>query len=93
VNESALSIGDGAMGFWATLEGLYPEARQQRCGIHKKIDVLICLLKSAQPKGKDPRHDIWQAETKADVSKMHSIYSSKCMNKIPKGYQLPPEKP
>jgi hypothetical protein len=26
-----LAIGDGAMGFWAALEDVYPETRQQRC--------------------------------------------------------------
>ena len=30
-----LVIGDGAMGFWAALEEVYPQTRQQRCWMHK----------------------------------------------------------
>ncbi len=32
-----LAIGDGAMGFWAALEEVYPETRQQRCWMHKTM--------------------------------------------------------
>ena len=35
-----LAIGDGAMGFWAALEELYPKTRQQRCWCHKTRNVL-----------------------------------------------------
>ena len=31
MNVPELAIGDGAMGFWAALEEVYPETRQQRC--------------------------------------------------------------
>ena len=35
MNVPQLAIGDGAMGFWAALEEVYPESRQQRCWMHK----------------------------------------------------------
>ena len=31
MNAPKLAIGDGAMGFWAALDEVYPETRQQRC--------------------------------------------------------------
>jgi hypothetical protein len=31
MNGPELAIGDGAMGFWAALEEVYPETLQQRC--------------------------------------------------------------
>ncbi len=34
MNGPELAIGDGAMGFWAALEEVYPETRQQRCWMH-----------------------------------------------------------
>ena len=34
MNIPELAIGDGAMGFWAALEEIYPEARRQRCWMH-----------------------------------------------------------
>jgi len=50
MNVPQLAIGDGAMGFWAALEEVYPESRQQRCWMHKTMNVLNCLPKSLQPK-------------------------------------------
>ena len=52
MNIPELAIGDGAMGFWAALEEIYPKTRQQRCWMHKVMNVLNCLPKSAQPKAK-----------------------------------------
>ncbi len=56
-----LAISDGAMGFWAALEEVYPQTRQQRCWMLKTMNVLNCLPKSAQPKAKAALHSIWQA--------------------------------
>ncbi len=39
-----LAIGDGAMGFRAALEEVYPETRQQRCWMHKTMNVLHILF-------------------------------------------------
>ena len=74
MNGRELSIGDGAMGFWASLEEVYPETRQQRCWMHKTMNVLNCLPKSAQAKAKDSLHDIWQAETKANAEKAFDLF-------------------
>ena len=37
MNIPELAIGDGAMGFWAALEEIYPETCQQRCWMHTTI--------------------------------------------------------
>ena len=42
MNSPQLAIGDGAMGFWAALEEVYPHTRQQRCWMHKTANVLNC---------------------------------------------------
>jgi putative transposase len=60
-----LAVGDGALGFWAALEELYPETRWQRCWVHKMVNVLNYLPQSGQPKAKAALHEIWMAETKA----------------------------
>ncbi|MCA9501369.1 MAG: IS256 family transposase, partial [Nitrospira sp.] len=44
-----LAVGDGAMGFWAALEELFPTTRQQRCWCHKTQNILNALPKSVQP--------------------------------------------
>ncbi len=57
-------IGDGAMGFWAALEEVYPQTRQQHCWRHKTMNVLNGLPKSAQPKAKAALQSMWQAGAK-----------------------------
>ena len=84
MNGPQLAIGDGAMGFWAALEEVYPETRQQRCWMHKTMNVLNCLPNSAQAKAKDSLHDIWQAETKSDAEKAFDLFIKMYEPKYPK---------
>jgi transposase-like protein len=84
MNIPELAIGDGAMGFWAALEEVYPETRQQRCWMHKTMNVLNCLPKSAQPKAKQALHNIWQAETQADAEKAFDLFIKTYEPKYPK---------
>ena len=74
MNVPELAVGDGAMGFWAALEEVYGETRQQRCWMHKTMNVLNCLPKSVQGKAKQALHAIWQAETKADAEKAFDLF-------------------
>jgi len=69
-----LAIGNGAMGFWAALEEIYGETRQQRCWMHKTMNVLNCFPKSSQAKAKQSLHAIWQAETKADAETAFDLF-------------------
>lgn len=84
MNSSKLGIGDGAMGFWAALEEVYPETKQQRCWMHKTGNVLNCLPKSIQPKVKSALHDIWQAETKQDAEQAFDGFIKTYEDKYPK---------
>jgi putative transposase len=77
-------IGDGAMEFYAALEEVYPETRQQRCWMHKTMNVLNCLPKSSQAKAKDSLHDIWQAETKENAEKSFDLFVKMYEPKYPK---------
>jgi transposase-like protein len=84
MNGPELAIGDGAMGFWAALEEVYPETRQQRCWMHKTMNVLNCLPKSAQPKAKQALHNIWQAETQVGAEKAFDLFIKTYEPKYPK---------
>ena len=84
MNGPQLAIGDGAMGFWAALEEVYPETRQQRCWMHKTMNVLNYLPKSAQAKAKQALHDIWQAETKVAAEKAFDLFIKTYEPKYPK---------
>jgi putative transposase len=84
MNLPQLAIGDGAMGFWAALEEVYPESRQQRCWMHKTMNVLNCLPKSLQPKAKQALHEIWQANTREDAEKAFDLFLKTYEPKYPK---------
>ena len=84
MNAPKRAIGDGAMGFWAALDEVYPEARQQRCWQHKTMNVLNCLAKLFQPKAKAAIHNIWQAENKVDAEKAFNLFIETYEPKYPK---------
>jgi putative transposase len=63
-----LAIGDGALGFWAALREVFATTQEQRCWVHKTMNVLNAMPKSVQPKAKGHLHDIWQAETRRDAN-------------------------
>lgn len=79
-----LAIGDGAMGFWAALDEIYPTTRHQRCWQHKTMNVLNCFPKLSQPKAKKALHNIWQAETKDDADKAFDLFIKTYEAKYPK---------
>ena len=84
MNAPKLGIGDGAMGFWAALEEIYPDTRQQRCWMHKTDNVLNCVPKLIQPKVKSALHEIWQAETRNDAYKACDLFIATYEAKYPK---------
>ena len=44
MNAPKLAIGDGAMGFWAAMDEIYPRTRQQRCWQQKSVSHLSELI-------------------------------------------------
>ena len=84
MNTPELAVGDGAMGFWAALEEVYSETRQQRCWMHKTMNVLNALPKASQAKAKQSLHNIWQAETKSDAEKAFDLFINTYDAKYPK---------
>ncbi len=84
MNSPKLAVGDGAMGFWAALEEIYGETGQQRCWMHKTMNVLNCLPKLSQAKAKQSLHNIWQAETKVDAEKAFDLFLKTYEAKYPK---------
>jgi len=76
-----LAVGDGALGFWAALREVFPEAREGRCWFHKTANVLAALPKSAHPGAKKALTEIWGAEDKdhalAAVKAFEAAYGAK----------------
>ncbi|HZA88543.1 MAG TPA: IS256 family transposase [Acidimicrobiales bacterium] len=57
-----LAVGDGALGFWGALREVFPDARGQRCWVHKVANVINALPKSAQPTARRMLAEIRDAE-------------------------------
>lgn len=74
MNTPKLAIGDGALGFWSALEEIFKTTQQQRCWMHKTVNVLNCMPKTVQGKATQDLHEIWQAETKANAVKAFDLF-------------------
>ena len=82
-----LATGDGAMGFWAALEEIFPSTRQLRCWMHKADNVLNYLPKRTQPKARKMLHYSWQAETREDAHAALDLFIETFEAKYPKAVE------
>src|SRR6266699_1405422 len=79
-----LAAGDGALGFWAALEEIFPGTRVQRCWVHKTANILNYLPRSLQPKAKSMLHEIWMAPTRARARSAFDRFLETYEGKYPK---------
>ena len=82
-----LAIGDGALGFWKALEEEFCTTRQQRCWLHKTLNVLNKLPKSVQPAARADLQEIWMAENRADAEKAFNRFLAKYRAKYDKAVE------
>jgi transposase-like protein len=78
-----LATGDGALGFWKALPQVYPTTREQRCWVHKTVNVFDKLPKRLHAEAKDKLHAIWMAPTKADADKAFDLFVATYEAKYP----------
>ncbi len=79
-----LAVGDGALGFWSALREVYPEAREQRCWVHKIANVLDKLPKRLQPRAKAMLHEIMRAPDRASAEEEMAHFVREYEAKYPK---------
>jgi transposase-like protein len=72
-----LAAGDGTLGFWKTIEEVWPTTRPQRCTIHKTAKVLDKLPKSVQPMGKADLLEVWMAPDRATAETAIMTFAEK----------------
>jgi putative transposase len=82
-----LAIGDGALGFWAALDEVFPKTRRQRCWVHKTGNILDKLPKSIQSKSKSMIHEMYMAKTQADALKAYDHFVESFEAKYPKAVE------
>jgi transposase-like protein len=82
-----LSVGDGALGFWAALRQVWPATREQRCWFHKLGNVLDKLPRRLQPQAKRMLHEVLYAPTKSDAEKAIGRFADEYRAKYPKAVE------
>ncbi len=82
--EPALAIGDGALGFWKAMRQVWDTTKEQRCWVHKTVNILDKLPKGVQPRAKAALHEIDGAETKAEAEKAFELFVKTYQAKYPK---------
>ncbi len=79
-----LAVGDGALGFWAAVRDVWPETAEQRCWVHRLVNVLDKLPKGLQPRAKRALHEIMTAETRAAAERDIARFTQEYGGKYPK---------
>jgi putative transposase len=80
----AVAVGDGALGFWAAVREVWPETREQRCWVHRLVNVLDKLPKRLQPKAKQALHEILYAESRKHAEQGIHRFAQEYEAKYPK---------
>ncbi len=84
MNAPRLAIGHGAMGFWSALDRVFPEARHQRCRVHKTANVLAAMPKAIHPGVKSALQQIRMAETRDHANQAFDRFLARYQEKYPK---------
>lgn len=79
-----LAVGDGALGFWAAKEEEFPKTREQRCWVHKTLNVLDKLPKSVQPMAKRQLHEMYLAPSRRKALEAYEQFLKDFSTKYPK---------
>ena len=82
-----LATGDGALGFWKSLDQVFPETRHQRCTVHKTANVLNKVPKSIQNQVKHDLREVWTAPDRTTAEKAIDIFAEKYGPKYDKAVQ------
>lgn len=67
LNEPALAVADGGLGFWAALPEVFSQTKEQLCWLHKTRNILNKLPKSELEEAVKRLRAIYLAETKEDA--------------------------
>lgn len=80
----SLAIGDGALGFWSSLEEIFPSTKHQRCWVHKTANILDKMAKSVQGHAKSLIHEMYMAPDKNSALKAYDRFLGLYEAKYPK---------
>ncbi len=82
-----VAVGDGALGFWAALDEVFPGTAHQRCWFHKSGNILNKAPLSVQPAMKADLREVWMAPDRATALAAIDIFVRKYDAKYPQAVQ------
>jgi putative transposase len=71
-------VGDGHLGIWAAMRGVWPEADEQRCWNHRIMNLLDKLPKPLQGQAKVLLQKIAQAATRKEAERLKGVFQVWC---------------
>jgi putative transposase len=72
-----IAVGDGALGFWKSLDEVFPGTRHQRCWVHKTANVLNKVPLSVQANMKTDLREIYGAPTRSAAEMAIDVFAEK----------------
>ena len=72
-----IAVGDGALGFWKSLDEIFPATRHQRCWVHKTANVLNKVALSVQANMKKDLREVYLAPNRASAEVAIDIFAEK----------------
>ena len=74
-------VGDGALGLWAGLRNIYPEARELRCWNHRIMNIVDRVKKSDQATAVELLRKVAYAKDRAEAEKEKKAFQLWCREK------------
>ena len=87
LNDPKLFVGDGALGLWAAINQVYPQADQGRCWVHKMRNVLNYFPKRLQPEVQLQLKQMYNALTKAENLLLMKSFADTYGREYPRGVE------
>ena len=69
-----LAVGDGALGLWAALDGVFPTTAHQRCWNHRTLNVQARLPKSLHSEVRKRLREMSYAPTRSECERLRDEY-------------------
>ncbi len=89
LNSPLMIIGDGALGLWSCVREmeLFKDSKEQRCWVHKMVNVLNCLPKRLQSQAKSLLHEMMKAPSRAEANRQLGLFRAAFNDKYEKAYE------
>lgn len=78
-----LTIADGHLGLWGALAGVYPTSGEQRCWLHKLVNVLDRVPKKAQLEVRGWLRRLMYAESRARYNQLRTQFVTRYRGRYP----------